>query len=541
MAKPCSIITVINFFNEMMMAIRKYPLKTIQIIIILGAAVSCGGLTYFSKSFDNHSWLYKLGEASGNSTYFLVPIVFFSFLRGILSRVPENRWFRLISFDIDVHIIIAVFLTVVAVLHTVSWGVESLDYYTDDAGITGWLMNATLLGPLVVTLPWFRNRLPCYYWTYLTPHKIAALIFLLAFTGHTTKQPGVIILSCVGGFIFVVLTTDRVLLYTTSRYRVELTKRTCILDQNTLRLSVHRPKALHYKAGYYSSVSVPSIGILESHPLSICSGEDDQQIEFVVRVAGVWTQRLYRAISLNEFQGPVHLRAAFPEKAITHAMNQSQLMFISAGVGMTPFLSMIRSLKGERSIIGHVTTRNVADFSEVFEATEAAEKQGIPVKLYLYYTGTDESKKQEIRNMILQKGWNLAKEPYRVFPRRKPRAFDLASRSLPQRTQSLRLNCLSTESQSIPLEVFDAETSEIRRRSFAFSFDSQRGSYCQDNISLGEDPSVQLSLFDHRMEMSEVLACDVDKIYFVGPPGMAQFLNSECVKQNRKLFYSTWS
>jgi len=98
---------------------------------------------------------------------------------------------------------------------------------------------------------------------------------------------------------------------------------------------------LDFKAGQFIFVSFKNGGVSrESHPFSISSGEDKQNLKITVKSLGDFTGELksLRVGSLVEVEGP------FGNFSYENTNGKNQI-WIAGGIGITPFISMAKSLK----------------------------------------------------------------------------------------------------------------------------------------------------------------------------------------------------
>lgn len=103
---------------------------------------------------------------------------------------------------------------------------------------------------------------------------------------------------------------------------------------------------LVFKAGQFVFISFKNGGVSsEYHPFSISSGDNEQNLKIVVKSLGDFTGDLknLREGSLAEIEGP------YGNFSYENVDNKNQI-WIAGGVGITPFLSMAKSLKNDYRI-----------------------------------------------------------------------------------------------------------------------------------------------------------------------------------------------
>ncbi|CAK0793053.1 unnamed protein product [Prorocentrum cordatum] len=113
-------------------------------------------------------------------------------------------------------------------------------------------------------------------------------------------------------------------------------------------LAITRPTGLWaFTPGMYAFVCMPEYAPMQWHPFTICSGRNDEHVEFIIAGVGDWTQEL-AARCLQAQDGSVQLpRIALdgPYAAPAQsALSCPILVAVGAGVGITPFLSLMSSL-----------------------------------------------------------------------------------------------------------------------------------------------------------------------------------------------------
>ncbi|KAJ0406188.1 hypothetical protein P43SY_000372 [Pythium insidiosum] len=144
----------------------------------------------------------------------------------------------------------------------------------------------------------------------------------------------------------------------TSILRVELHK-------DTTAIFLRKPKNFRFLPGMYLYVNIPIISQFEWHPFTISSAPEDEFLSVHIRKAGDWTGALYALMGqINErhksnlsVQNTTdtsvseHL-SPYPSIFIDGPMGAPSqeyfrhrtVMFIGAGIGVTPFASILRSI-----------------------------------------------------------------------------------------------------------------------------------------------------------------------------------------------------
>lgn len=97
----------------------------------------------------------------------------------------------------------------------------------------------------------------------------------------------------------------------------------------------------------YAFICMPDYAKLQWHPFTITSGKDDATVNFIIAGIGDWTQELAQRC-FNAARGSEKMpRVALdgPYTAPTQsAMDKKVLVAVGAGVGVTPFLSLLSTL-----------------------------------------------------------------------------------------------------------------------------------------------------------------------------------------------------
>ena len=128
------------------------------------------------------------------------------------------------------------------------------------------------------------------------------------------------------------------------------------LRSGVTRLELEPPKGFSWSPGDYAFLRIPSIANHEWHPFTISSAEESGALTFHVRSLGNWTAALRRRIEQNEANGTDEPMEAYVDgpygSPSAHIFDSRFAVFIGAGIGVTPFASVLASFilraNGER-------------------------------------------------------------------------------------------------------------------------------------------------------------------------------------------------
>lgn len=114
-------------------------------------------------------------------------------------------------------------------------------------------------------------------------------------------------------------------------------------------LQINPPPYLwRFRPGMYAFLCMPEYARFQWHPFTICSGKDDDTVDFLIEAVGDWTQELAKrclAAQSNPDQKLPMVALDGPYMAPTQsALAKKVLIAVGAGVGITPFLSLMSSI-----------------------------------------------------------------------------------------------------------------------------------------------------------------------------------------------------
>lgn len=134
-------------------------------------------------------------------------------------------------------------------------------------------------------------------------------------------------------------------------------KMTSVIEAQALRSGVTRleldpPRGFSWRPGDYAFLRIPAIAKHEWHPFTISSAEESGALTFHIRSLGNWTAALRRRVERDEAAGDGAGSATEPMVAYVdgpygtpsaHIFDSRFAVFIGAGIGVTPFASVLAS------------------------------------------------------------------------------------------------------------------------------------------------------------------------------------------------------
>ena len=130
-------------------------------------------------------------------------------------------------------------------------------------------------------------------------------------------------------------------------------KRSSVIEAQALRSGVTRlelepPRGFTWRPGDYAFLRIPAIAKHEWHPFTISSAEESGALTFHIRSLGNWTSALRRRVERAEAAGgatePLVAYIDGPYGTPSaHIFDSKFAVFIGAGIGVTPFASVLAS------------------------------------------------------------------------------------------------------------------------------------------------------------------------------------------------------
>lgn len=120
------------------------------------------------------------------------------------------------------------------------------------------------------------------------------------------------------------------------------------LRSGVTRLELRRPDGFAHRAGDYLFLRVPSVARHEWHPLTITSAPERAALTVHVRSLGNWTGAVRRRAKEPPGVSPGHELAAHVDgpygSPSGHVFESRHAVLIGAGIGVTPFASILESI-----------------------------------------------------------------------------------------------------------------------------------------------------------------------------------------------------
>ena len=280
--------------------------------------------------------------------------------------------------------------------HTIGQLIYGKSVYKDGAAITGWIMILILL----INLPFLFLRKKYYnYFNYTHFTLLVLFLPLLCIHAVFTKYFGF-----PTAWIFVVVPIPFYFYYRFYHYNP---KDVAILDYKIIRdkiliLTIETP--FQFERGQYVYLMVDSISKLEFHPFSISNIPSDNNIRLIIQNTGDWTEKLF-----SQIKNISYVKIDIPMNSVMqHYIKYKKLVLIASGVGISPFLSIIRQYSSSEYNINIdiyliLIFRDQAiidlfvNYISIYNPT---------VKYYIYYTGIKDKKNityiTNINNIIFE-------------------------------------------------------------------------------------------------------------------------------------------
>lgn len=231
-------------------------------------------------------------------------------------------------------------------------GLEELeDDGEDNDGLIGVLGLFSMIGFVILTILTLNRKFPYHHW--LPTHRLMGLFYamvslhmwLVLSVGEVlpmTSPAGLFLLAAmvVGLAAFLYKQVIYPLLHC---YRYEIAEiRT--MDRVTELVFSPLSRTLRFRPGQFAFVMVRAKGYKEPHPFTIASGTNEPDLRISAKALGDYTRRLQ-----NELQPGTRVSINGPYGCFNPTLVKGHQVWIAGGIGVTPFLSALRSMPPDRS------------------------------------------------------------------------------------------------------------------------------------------------------------------------------------------------
>ena len=288
-------------------------------------------------------WI-QIARGSAGAIHIDAALILVPMLRHFLTwlrRRPVARWLPLDD-SISAHRLLGETLMGLSIVHGIAhvFNVATTDLpwstLVTGAWLTGWLLMFAFVG-----LWWFsraRVRTKGEFELFHSTHML-----FLPFFGLAVVHGPVL-------WIWVVVPLLAYLIERIHRARVSMPTADVLaataLPAGVVRLDLRRPPDFDYVPGDYAFLLVPAIARHEWHPFTITSAPQQREVvTFHIRALGNWTKTLRKLAGSGESPEPMvaHIDGPYGAPA-SHLEETEHVIAIAAGIGVTPFASLLRSI-----------------------------------------------------------------------------------------------------------------------------------------------------------------------------------------------------
>jgi NADPH oxidase 2 len=298
------------------------------------------------------------------------------------------------------------------------------------AWITGYLMLLSLFLMSVTSAPIFRRKLyECFQYIHLL---FWIYIACLLAHGCFCFIPIDTLSGCSFPTAWLWVTVPLLLLLIEQIFKEFLTRgkfhiKTVVLHPSqVIELRIESKILKNYRPGQYIYLKVPKISRFQWHPFTLTSAPEEKILSVHIRVSGDWTAHLadqFATLTLSESQQTNSVESinlaiqvySFFGATTRDIFKYSYLIFIGAGIGQTPFASLLKSFclrrsQGELAHITKIIFIGVSRFSQALEwfhgILRSIETQDTlkTVSIRIYFTAPLDS--LNIANLMLKKSYD---------------------------------------------------------------------------------------------------------------------------------------
>lgn len=324
------------------------PLVVLVVWIAANVALLAYGLSRTRPGLPENE-LMRLGRALATCIDFNAAILLLPVMRRVLTWVRTTFLGRVLPIDqaVTFHRIVGHALVGLGIAHGAAFigaylaghakgSVEHFFLHTQ-RGLTGSLLILVITVMWVFALSIIRrsSRFELFYFT----HLLYLVWFVLAIL-HSTS------FLFWAGAPLLGFAIER-LLRLSRRAQKTIVTESQALRSGVTRLELEPPRGFSWAPGDYAFLRIPGIARHEWHPFTISSAEESGALTFHIRSLGNWTAALRRRVEANEASGTEEHLDAYVDgpygSPSAHIFDSRFAVFIGAGIGVTPFASVLAS------------------------------------------------------------------------------------------------------------------------------------------------------------------------------------------------------
>lgn len=285
-----------------------------------------------------------VGRAFGSAIDFDAALILIPVMRRLLTRLRATAVGRVLPIDesIELHKIVGHTLFALAVAHATSYVLAYAQGHPQGplhllagtgVGVTGALLLLVFAVMWVFSLGFVRRtrRFELFYFTHLG--YVAWLGLIIAHAPKVLLFAGVAIL----GFVVEQILRLR------RRAPASQLVRADALRSGVTALEIARPPGFTFGAGDYCFLRIPAIAKREWHPFTISSAPERDNLRFHVRSLGNWSSALRAQVERGAPPPIVHVDGPYGSPS-AHIFAAKRAVLIGAGIGVTPFASVLESI-----------------------------------------------------------------------------------------------------------------------------------------------------------------------------------------------------
>jgi predicted ferric reductase/Ca2+-binding EF-hand superfamily protein len=316
------------------------PLTFVALWIAANAAAFALGL---ARTPAGTNPLVGVGRACGACLDLNVALILVPTMRRLLTRVRATWLGRAIPVDdaIDFHKIVGHATVAFAAAHVAAFVAA---YVNGHPSVTGLLLTArggtgAALVALLVVMWGFAlgpirrsRRFELFYFTHLL--YVAWLPLLVV------HAPSFLVL---GGLPILGVLVEQIL-RRARRAPAATIVTSEALRSGVTRVEIARPPGFAFGAGDYAFLRIPAIAQHEWHPFTISSAPERDTLTFHVRALGNWSSELRRRVEARENESLTAYVDGPYGSPSAHIFRSRYAVLIGAGIGVTPFASVLESI-----------------------------------------------------------------------------------------------------------------------------------------------------------------------------------------------------